>query len=212
MTDKKLSGHPKKARHRNLLLEATTDIIATEGIAAASVTRICEQAGLSRGMVHLHFANKESLLLEVARVMNARYFSAIEEFLQGSGHSPQEKIEAVVQADLSEVLLNHKSVNIWYAFRGEARSNNGFMKYTDTRDAALRDQLFSAFLVLSAKDNQAIMLARDTTHGTIALLEGMWTDFFLHNDQFNRDTAQRIVFRFLAALYPGNFDQQGALK
>lgn len=196
----------KKARHREMLIEATADLIAEEGIARTSITRIIEKAGLSRGMVHLHFENKDDLMLEVAKHVAEQYFVKLDGFLEKAGPTPQERLEAIVTADLSEVLLNRNSVNIWYAFRGEARSHNEFMAYSDTRDDALRKLIFEAYRELAREAGEEDdVLARDAMHGTIALLEGMWTDFFLHSDAFNRDTARRIVFRFMAALFPKAF-------
>jgi hypothetical protein len=43
---------------------------------------------------------------------------------------------------------------------------------------------------------------QDLAHGTIALSEGMWTDYFLHSDAFDRDAAKRVIFRFLSAFLP----------
>jgi TetR/AcrR family transcriptional repressor of bet genes len=195
----------KKARHREMLIEATASLIADEGIARTSITRIIEKAGLSRGMVHLHFENKEDLLIEVARHVAGQYFSKLDTFLDAAGPTPQERLEAIVTADLSEAILNRDSVNIWYAFRGEARSHNAFMAYSDTRDDVLRKLIFDAYLQLAGDAEDAEILARDAMHGTIALLEGMWTDFFLHSSQFNRETAKRIIFRFMSALFPQAF-------
>ena len=53
--------------------------------------------------------------------------------------------------------------------------------------------------------------ARDATHGLLALLEGMWTDYLLHPDRFDRDEAMRITFRFLAAMFPSYFTLKGAV-
>ena len=192
-----------------MLVTATADIIAESGIAGTSITRIIEKAGLSRGMVHLHFANKDALLIEVARRMSEQYYNKQQLFLEHAGSSPQEKLAALVTADLSEEILNQRSVNIWYAFRGEARSDNGFMMYSDTRDQTLYNAYHNAFSGLAQNSESTDMLARDATRGTIALTEGMWVDFFLHPQEFNRETAKRIVFRFMAGLFPHAFDQNG---
>lgn len=210
MSNRPQNRHLKKARHRERLIEATADVIAEHGIAQTSVTRIIEKAGLSRGMVHLHFGGKEELLVEVARHMFQQYYTELDVFLGRAGPDPRKRLEAVVTADLSEQILNRKSVNIWYAFRGEARMQNAFMAYSDTRDDTLRNLIFEAYLQLAAGSESPEVLARDASHGTIALLEGMWTDFFLHSDRFNRATARRIVFRFMAALFPRAFDLQGS--
>ena len=35
-------------------------------------------------------------------------------------------------------------------------------------------------------------------------MEGMWADYFLHSDAFDRDAAKRVVLRFIAGVLPEN--------
>ena len=205
----------KKAHNRELLLEATASVIATEGITGASITRIIEHAGLSRGMVHLHFVNKEALLVAVARHMREQYFHHINEFLTTTSPAPAHQLEAIISAELSEQILNRRSINIWYAFRGQCHQENAYMQYADTRDAAMKDKVYQAFLQLlnqpySRQDGKQD-LCSDATYGLLALLEGMWSDYFLHSDEFNRQSAKRIIFRQLSGLFPNHFDLAAAM-
>ncbi|WP_254428563.1 MULTISPECIES: TetR family transcriptional regulator C-terminal domain-containing protein [Ruegeria] len=132
--------------------------------------------------------------------------------LETTGQTGQEHIEMIVRGDLSEAILNKKNVAIWYAFRGEARNRAAIAAFSDTRDAKLRKLIFNAFARI-AKETEIEhpnQVARDATHGTLAMLEGMWTDYLLHPDSFDRDEAMRIVFRFLRAMFPKHFDLSGA--
>ena len=201
-----------KAHHRQVLIQATFDTISQLGIAGTSVTEIIDRAGVSRGMVHLHFDNTDHLLIETARYLSDQYYARLDEYLRQAGDTPQEKLEAMITADLSEDILNRESINVWYAFRGEARSQNAFADYSDTRDDVLRGMFFDAYLQLAQGADDPKTLARDATHGTLALLEGMWTDFLLHSDAFNRTTAKRIVMRFVSGLFPDHFSMTGARK
>ena len=195
----------RKKRHRQRLIEATIETVSEFGIAGASVTRIITRAKLSRGMIHLHFDNKEHLLIEAARHMSEVYYAQLETFLQPAGTNARDRLRALISADLSDKILNPKIVNAWFAFRGEARSHISFAKHSDTRDEALRKMFIQAFRDLAKGREEPETLARDAANGTIALLEGMWADYLLHPDAFNRDTAKRIVFRFVSALFPGEF-------
>lgn len=84
--------------------------------------------------------------------------------------------------------------------------------FSDTRDKRLRSLLNEAFLSICQTTGTAdpAQTARDATHGTLAFLEGMWTDYLIHPDAFDRDEACRIIFRFLSALFPRHFDLAGA--
>ncbi len=191
-------------RSRRLLIEATLESIARKGISETTVSRIIEHAGVSRGMIHLHFGGKDKLLEEAARTFCEAYYIEMDRQLAGVSDGPTETIMAIVRADLSEELLNERSVAIWHAFRGVARLNPAIAHYSDTRDARLRGMICDAFHALLESEGDA-GVADDITMGTLALLEGMWTDFLTHPDAFSRQAAVRIVSRFLEAMFPGRF-------
>lgn len=183
------------------------------GFSSTSVSEIVTRANLSRGMVHLYFDNKESLLVAAAGHAAQVYHNNLNGQLEIAGSSPQEIIETVVLSDLGEVLLNERTVKIWFAFRGEAHANKAITQFSDTRDDQLRGMIFNAFLEVATAQQvpDPSKIARDATHGTLALLEGMWTDYLLHSDSFSRSSAARIIFRFLSALFPQHFNLEGAV-
>ena len=201
-----------KARNRQALIEATLASIAEVGIVETSVTQIIERANLSRGMIHLHFGSKDNLLLAAAKHANEQYYEELDRQLIGMGTAPQQRIGAIVKADLGEALLNKTSANVWFAFRGEAREQQALARYVGTRDQRLKELVLGAFTQIASGVDQRDpdTLARDATHGLLALLEGMWMDYLLYPDSFNRDTAERIVVRFLTGLFPDHFDLDGA--
>ncbi len=194
-------------KNRQALIDATLIAVAELGVAQTSVSEIINRAGLSRGMVHLHFGSKENLLVEAVKQAGQQYFDALGEFLQKTDETPEATIRAVVNGDLDETILNASSVKIWYAFRGAARQQETIGRYSDTRDVRLNNLICRAFCEICDTDGLAdsTVLARDATHGTLALLEGMWSDFLLHPDEFDREAAVRVVFRFLSGLFPGRF-------
>lgn len=210
--EEKRTRDQQRNRNRAVLLTATLDCVAELGVAGTSVSAIVERAGLSRGMIHLHFESKDKLLEEAARLLNEQYYDTLDAALLDTGQSPQEQVEAILRTDLSAELLNERYANIWYAFRGEARKRNSIAVFSNTRDERLRTRVFESFLAIAlATDSpEPERIARDAAHGTLALLEGMWADFLLHPNAFRRDEAARIVLRFLSGLFPTHFDSSGA--
>ena len=202
----------RKARHHKMLIEATIDVIATYGVSGASVSRIIDKAKLSRGMIHLHFENKEHLFAEAAEQMRAEYYEILHGFLEKAGERPEARIEALIEANLGERILDPRTTRIWFAFRGEVSSWPAFAAYADTRDEVLQNLFQTAYLELADGCNDPETLASDTTYGTIALLEGFWADYLLHSDSFERETAKRIIYRFIAAQFPTHFTPEGAVS
>lgn len=193
-----------KQKNQQTLLQAALDCIAELGVRQTSVTEIINRAGLSRGMIHLHFGGKDKLLIAAGHYASELYYQNLERLLADTNQSPEAIIETIIRSDLSPQVLNQHSVNIWYAFRGEARYFKDIASFSDTRDPRLRDQMLRAYQQITA--NEA--LAKEATYGTLALMEGMWTDYLLHADSFDRDKALHIVMRFVSALFPQHFKHQ----
>ena len=198
--------HPE--RSRRLLIDATLDSIAEDGITDTTVSRIIRRAGLSRGMIHLHFGGKEKLLVAASEAMGRDYYREIDRQLGSGGDNPVAVVMAVIRADLSAELMSLRNARIWHALRGAAHYSPGIAYHSDTRDKRLHGMLRGAFDRIAAAEGlpDAPVLARDATFGTLALLEGMWTDFMAHPDVFSRDGTERIIRRFLAGLFPDHFD------
>ena len=65
------SREEQKAKTRQALLAAATDMISKHGIEAASLDRIAEQAGLTKGAVYSNFGSKEDLIFALADSMDS---------------------------------------------------------------------------------------------------------------------------------------------
>ena len=193
--------------NRRALIMATLDTIAEIGITDTTVSKIIQQAGLSRGMIHLHFGGKNQLLTAAAKSFGESYYEVLDQRIKAASDDPEAIIMAVIRADLSDALLNVRSARIWHAFRGAANTNEGIAVYSSTRDKRLRDTIHSAFCQIATESgaDENSTLARDATFGLLALLEGMWVDYLSNANAFSRETAISIIRRLIAGLFPGRF-------
>lgn len=66
MLDGAVSTRMPVADRRSQLVEAALEVASAEGIAATSVRRVAEQAGVALGVVHYCFADKDELFTELA--------------------------------------------------------------------------------------------------------------------------------------------------
>lgn len=204
----------RKDKNRQVLIDATLDCISEIGLIETSVSEIISRAKLSRGMIHLHFGGKDNLIIEAARFASERYYRILDKNVEGTEDNPARLIEAAVKSDLGPEALNERDVSIWHELRGAARTNKSIAKFSDTRDRRLRDMLSAAIYQICEREDiqNSVEATRDYTSGLIALTEGMWTDFLLHPEEFDRKKAERVVFRFLAGIWPNCFDQSGAIQ
>lgn len=191
-----------KARNRQALINATFDAVAEYGVAGVSFTRVLEKANLSRGMINLHFASKEQLLLESAKMMAEKYFAHLQRFVNNAEKDPESLLIALLEADFDDAILNPREIGVWFAFRGEARYNDQFKPYSNTRDAHLLQQYDGIFKRLLADGKDPSIKPRDLTLGLLALTEGLWSDYFMHGEEFDRRQAKRVIYLYLSRMLP----------
>ena len=205
----KSSPRPKgreaiKAWNRQKIIDATIDVITSHSIAGTTIARVVKLADVSMGLVNVHFKSKDALLREVLVQMADDYNQNLGDALAAAPQGPGGKISALVQADLDEAVLNVRTLGVWFAFRAQARANPEYVDLTGTRDREQLSIAVSQFEELNRESglNHPPALA---ARGLIAMLEGMWSDFFLYPDTFDRQGAIDTVFLYLDTLYPGFF-------
>ncbi len=206
MGEAKTAREQTKERHRLSLIEATADAIAEHGLAAVSVSRILEKAGLSRGMVNLHFSSKNNLLLAVAEQFSEDYTRHWIAAMDRAGARPEARLRAIIDADFDPAVLNRRTMAVWFAFRGEAHSSPEYMPYIDSRDARMQQTITSICRELCEAGGNISTDPQIAALSIIALLEGLWTDYYLHPDRFDRDTARAVVLHTARAFFPQSFD------
>jgi TetR/AcrR family transcriptional repressor of bet genes len=191
-----------KARNRQLLIDATFDVVAEYGVAGVSFTRVLERANLSRGMINLHFETKEQLLLAAAKMMAERYYAHLQSFVNNAEQDSENQLIALLDADFDDAILNPREIGVWFAFRGEARYNAQFRPYSNTRDQHLLQQYDRIFKHLLTDSKDPSIQPRDLTSGLLALTEGLWSDYFIHGEDFDRRQAKRVIYLYLSKMLP----------
>lgn len=107
---------------RAQFVAASLEVIANEGLGAATMRRIAAQAGATTGAVTHYFPSRETLLLEAVRTAHyaagARMQRAAQQRL-----STAERLEAVVLQALPLDAVRMREWKVWAAFRGALPGN-----------------------------------------------------------------------------------------
>jgi len=197
-----------KAWNRQKIIDATIDVITRYGIAATTIAKVVEVANVSMGLVNVHFKSKDSLLSEVLRQMADEYTRHWQQALQQAVQNPVQQLQALVRADFDAEVLNPGTLGVWFAFRAQARVKPEYIELVGSRD---REQMQKTVELLqqinrsSGLEHDAEVLAL----GLTTMLDGIWTDYFLYPQEFDRKKSLAGVFMYLEAMYPGQFDRPG---
>ncbi|MED1437860.1 TetR/AcrR family transcriptional regulator [Aeribacillus composti] len=183
MVRRRLTQEERKKETRQLLLESAVEIFARFGFHGASVDKIAEHAGFSKGAVYAHFRSKEELFLAILEQQMQLHVDNILQVIDGQ-HSLSHFIEtmdeyflSVRQKNRTWSMLNMEF--LLYAMREESIRR----KWSDMITEAVQ-QISKAIEKLKSKENNDSALSADEIAWTILSLEnGLAIFYYISEDR-----------------------------
>jgi TetR/AcrR family transcriptional repressor of bet genes len=106
---------------RRQIARALMQVMATNGYDGASMTEIARAAGLTPGLIHYHFDNKQEILLSVLRELVEEHDAGLAAELATAGASPLAQVGAFLDFHLATgKRANAEALACWIALTGEA--------------------------------------------------------------------------------------------
>ena len=116
------------SRRRDRIIEATVATIARFGLSRTTMERVAVAAKVSPGTVTFHFASKEALLLAALDHLAVEFDSARRGALAAVGDDPVRALLALIEVNFDPVISDRRKIAVWYAFWGEARARQEYMR------------------------------------------------------------------------------------
>lgn len=204
---------PRKASRdarRLQLIEATIRVLARRGYAAATLTEVAVEAGVSHGMVNFHFRTKQNLLTETLDFLAEEYRANWTGALERAGPDPADQLTALIRADFDPHITSPERLSAWCSFWGEAQSKPMYQAKCGANDAAytaLLERICADLITQGAYRWDAMSVARALR----CLLEGLWLEMMTAQTPQSTAAADglRAAFMVVAGLFPAEFDPEG---
>jgi TetR/AcrR family transcriptional repressor of bet genes len=194
-----------KKERKVQLIKATIRSIAKRGLSVTTMATVAKEAGLSQGIINLHFQSKERLLEETLQFVVDEYRAAWYGALENSGNSAVEKLSALVQIDFGKKVCQPNRLAVWFAFWGESRSRPTYRKICAEQDNEYRlslgrycEEIIRQGNYSSRADYVAFTLS--------AITEGLWLNMLLNPAELSPDQACEISMAYLHDVFPGHFE------
>ena len=192
-----------KAVRREQLIRATMQCIAEHGLSGVTMARITSTAGLSLGIANLHFKSKDNLLLATLKYVTEEYNRGQSDILDDKHYtSINDKIEALLQFDFSDLIMEKAKLAVWFAFLGEARSRPTFQKTSGRMDNKAEDLLTQLFQEAVDDGGYKSVDANVLATGYIALVDGLWLNAMLAPRRVSRRKTRIAARQYLATALP----------
>ena len=199
---RKRRAEPPEVR-REQLIKATIKCIAKNGLSATTMSEVTKEAGLSQGIVNLHFESKEKLLIETLRSIADEYNRGQEKILASTSLTTvAERIQALLDFDFSPSITRRDKLAVWFAFWGEAKSRPTYQTICSASDLAAHAAICSLFQHAIDEGKYKNIDAELLAQGYTALIDGLWLDQLIAPRRFPRKRAKQIATLYVANAFP----------
>ena len=194
-----------REKRRQQLIDATIKCIARNGMSSTSIGDVAREAGLSQGIVNLHFESKDNLLTETLRYVADEYKTRFNKTLEEAGPGAADKLQALLELDLRPALMNQQKIAVWFAFWGEVKSRPTYRKICDVRDKHY-DQVFEDLCETVIKEGKYKGLSAASVSIVFnSMTNGMWLSYLISPRSFDRQIATEAIGDLLRSYFPKHF-------
>jgi TetR/AcrR family transcriptional regulator, transcriptional repressor of bet genes len=178
---------------RQQLVEAAISVIHEQGFDQATVARIARRAGVSSGMVHHYFKDKDELLFATMRYLLAELRSDAAARLKAAA-APEDRIRAIIDASFGDAQFDERVFSAWLALYGNARQSERLQRILGLYHRRLRSSLLHDLKRLMA-DREAHRLAE----GIAAMIDGLWLRYALTGKPRDPETPRALTRDYFTA-------------
>ena len=194
----------KEAR-RQQLIEATIKCISKRGIGSTTLGDVAREAGLSQGIVNLHFESKDNLFNETLRYLAEEYKSLFEKTLEKSGPDAADKLLALMELDLKPSVCDQKKIAVWFGFWGEVKAMPAYRKMCNEYDHGydrVIERLSKEIIAEGKYDN---INAKNIADVLSSLTNGLWLSCLMSPKNWDRHAALDSVKGYLKSVFPQHY-------
>lgn len=195
---------PKEERQQQLI-QATIRSVAKNGLSDTTMATVSKEAGLSQGIINLHFQSKDRLLVETLRFLSEQYRETWEKAISKAGDAPADKLSAMVAIDFKPPVCDRNKLAVWFAFWGESKSRPTYRKICATRDLAYRVEMVHVCEELVEEGGYEGVDARTVAAGLSAMTSGLWLDLLTNPRSMTLERARQICRSYLATTFGRHF-------
>ena len=190
---------------RQQLIDATMKCIARKGMGSITLGDVAKEAGLSQGIVNLHFESKENLLNETLRYIADDYKNQFNRVLDRSGPDAANKLPALMELDLRPSILNRRKLAVWFAFWGEVKSRPRYREVCEKSDEYYDDVLNKLCEDIITSGGYKNVSAAAVATVLTSVTNGMWLSYLISPKRFDRQNATNAVDEYLHSVFPKHF-------
>ena len=190
---------------RQQLIDATMMCIARKDMSSTTLSDVAKEAGLSQGIVNLHFESKENLLTETLASLAGEYREKFDKALRNSGPGPADQLKAIMEHDLRPSICNRGKLAIWFAFWGEVKSRPTYQRMCAEWDQRYDNVVAGLCDEIIAEGGYKNISAPSAAYALASMINGLWLSCLISPQTWNRGDAMDAIMSYLRSMFPDHY-------
>ena len=195
----------RKNANRQKLIEATIDSIAELGLSDTTVGAVVRRAGLSQGIVNLHFDTKEALLAETLRFLSVEWEAAWRDRLDRAAADGATQLQSMLLSAFEPSVFNRRKLAAWHAFYADSKHQAAYRAVAGPSDRLYLATLTDLCRQLIADGHYRDLEAKLVAKGLRSMTDGLCLDWLTSPRATSRAEARRICLQALRTSFPRHF-------
>ncbi|TPL23470.1 transcriptional regulator BetI [Mesorhizobium sp. B2-4-9] len=181
---------------RRELRHAAFEVLQSEGMAGATIEKVAQKAGASKGIVHHYFKTKQELFEHTMRHSNSLLRDEVIRQMR-LARSPDERLWAIVAGNFSTAFFTPGICHAWLALCAEVPREPQLARIQRVVHARMHSNLMSALSSLVPPEQcEAVAL------GITTIIDGLWLRLGLRPAKISALEALAQVSDYLAHRIP----------
>lgn len=180
-----------EAIRRRQVIDGTIACIHADGLGAASLKAIAKHAGVAPTLILHYFKDKDGVIEAVYRDLYARLAKETLRKLRVA-RTPQERLTAVLEAQLSSEMVSQDVVTAWFALSAIAADKPSLKRMERINSSRLMSNMIHALRLDGFDPGDAHEIATEL----MATVYGLWT-LLAHGTISGPSNANQILLRSL---------------
>lgn len=200
-----------KVRRRRQLIDATIKRISKKGLGSLTLADVAKEAGLSQGIVNLHFKSKDNLLSETLRFLIEDYDAQFMKIVEIQSDEAAKTLLSLMEMDLKPAICDRKKLSVWFAFWGEVKAVPTYQKICAAYDDKFCEVIRQLCERIISEGNYNDIDAQTVTDTLTSLTDGFWLSCLINPKSFDRNAALRCVHSYLCVVFPDHYASEEEL-
>jgi len=167
------------------------------------VREICDQAGVSPGLLRHYFDGKDALIVEAYRTLTQEYHGNLRDVLTGPAEPAEQRLRSFFNAYFSSQVTGEERAGTYIAFWTLGRTDPTIQRVQRSAYRRLR-KLLAPVLNELARDRGVRIDAEQVATSLVALLDGFWLDMCVDPKRFSRVKASAACWNWLETFLRGS--------